>query len=82
MMENNLAAYMRSANITQNDLAKKTGISRQSINRICNNKVVPSALAMKRIKDALNDDDEKLNATIDDIFFSESVILVLREGVK
>lgn len=47
-MKNDIKAFRKELNITQEDLAKKTGVSRQTINAIENNKYSPSLeLALK-----------------------------------
>ena len=48
-MKNNLKVERAIANITQEELAKKISVSRQTINAMENNKYVPSTLLALKI---------------------------------
>lgn len=48
-MRNNLRVERAVLNITQEELAKKTGVTRQAINAIELNKYIPSALLALKI---------------------------------
>ena len=65
-MKNNLRVERAIKNITQEDLAKKIGVSRQTINAIELNKYVPSTvLALKMAK--------YFNKKVEEIFFLEKI---------
>jgi len=50
-MKNNLKIYRATLNLTQEDLANKIGVSRQTINAIESNKYLPSlGLTFKIVK--------------------------------
>jgi len=58
-MKNNIKLYRVKADFTQEDLSKKLGVSRQTINSIENNKYFPSlelGLQMAKIFDCRVDD--------------------------
>lgn len=48
-MKNNLKVERAIANITQEDLAKRISVSRQTINAMENNKYIPSTLLALKI---------------------------------
>ena len=63
-MKNNLKVERAIKNITQEELAKQIGVTRQAINSIELNKYVPSTiLALKLAR--------YFNKTVNDIFFIE-----------
>ncbi|MEG0875338.1 MAG: helix-turn-helix transcriptional regulator [Clostridiales bacterium] len=63
-MQNNIRNFRFLANMSQSALAKKTGVSRETINRVESNKSNPSLeLAYKIAK--------SLNTNIEDIFHME-----------
>lgn len=72
-MKNNLTKFMQAYGVTQTKLAEKTGLSRQYINRLANQKsdVDPQQSSMLLIADALG-------ASVYDIFFNPNVQLVLQ----
>lgn len=53
-MKNNIALYRKSIELSQYRLAKKVGISRNSINKIENGKSIPSLETANNIAKALN----------------------------
>ena len=58
-MKNNIRMYRGKHNLTQEDLSKKLGVSRQTINSIENNKYFPSlelGLRLAQIFDCKVDD--------------------------
>ncbi len=63
-MRNRVRAEREFLNITQDDLAKKVGVSRQTINAIEHDKNMPSILLAMKIAKALN-------RKVDDLFFLE-----------
>ena len=63
-MRNNLKVERAIANLTQEELAKKVSVSRQTINAMESNKYVPSAvLAMKIAK--------TFGKPVEDVFYLE-----------
>ena len=63
-MKNNIRMYRGKFNITQEDLSKKLGVSRQTINSIENNKYFPSLeLGLKL--------SQIFECTVDDLFSLE-----------
>lgn len=52
-MENNIGVIRKSLALSQEDLAKKTGVSRQTINAIENGKFDPSLGLVFKLIDAL-----------------------------
>ena len=52
-MENNIGDIRKSLSLSQEDLAKKTGVSRQTINAIENGKFDPSLGLVFKLIDAL-----------------------------
>lgn len=66
-MNNNIRQYRKEKNISQEDLAKRCNVSRQTINAIENNKYDPTlSLAFKLA--------EVLQVTVDELFKSEEEI--------
>ncbi len=62
MLKNNIKVFRAIHNLTQEDLAKKIGVSRQTINSIEKGKYVPSVvIALKMAK--------VFNVKVEDIFF-------------
>lgn len=53
-MKNNLKVERAIANITQDDLAKRISVSRQTINAMENNKYIPSTLLALKIARVFN----------------------------
>lgn len=53
-MENNIKILRRASNLTQEELAKKVGVSRQAINAIENNRMSPNLVHAFKITKALN----------------------------
>ena len=64
-MRNNLKVERAKINITQGDLAKEIGVSRQAINSIELNKYIPSTVLSLKIS-------EFFKTTVNEIFFLES----------
>ncbi|ACL19623.1 transcriptional regulator, XRE family [Desulfitobacterium hafniense DCB-2] len=63
-MNNNIRQYRKEKNISQEDLAKRCNVSRQTINAIENNKYDPTlSLAFKLA--------EVLQVTVDELFKSK-----------
>lgn len=59
-MKNNLKVERAIANITQDDLAKKISVSRQTINAMENNKYIPSTLLALKIARVFNKPVEEI----------------------
>jgi putative transcriptional regulator len=59
-MKNHIRIERTRKNITQEKLAKEVGVSRQTINTIESNKMVPSTLLALKISKALNRKVEEL----------------------
>lgn len=64
-MKNSIRVERAILNITQDDLAKKVSVSRQTINSIENNKYVPSTILALKLS-------EVFNKTVNEIFTLES----------
>jgi putative transcriptional regulator len=64
-MKNTIRVERAILNITQDDLAKKVSVSRQTINSIENNKYVPSTILALKLS-------EVFNKTVNEIFTLES----------
>lgn len=64
-MRNNVRILRKAMGLTQDQLAKKVGISRQSLNAIENNRMSPNLVHAFRITKALNQD------IIEDVFIYE-----------
>lgn len=64
-MKNSIRVERAILNITQDDLAKKVSVSRQTINSIENNKYVPSTILALKLS-------EVFNKTVNEIFSLES----------
>ena len=64
-MKNNLKLYRTKSGYTQEDISKKIGVSRQTINSIENNRFHPSILLCLKLS-------KKLDCRLDDLFFLES----------
>ena len=63
-MKNNLRVERAIKNITQEELAKKIGVTRQAINAIELNKYVPSAVLVLKLS-------QYFGKTVNEIFFLE-----------
>lgn len=63
-MKNNLKVERAIKSITQEELAKKIGVTRQAINSIELNKFVPSTILALKLSDYFN-------KSVNDIFFLE-----------
>lgn len=67
MMKNNIREYRKSMKLSQDELAKRCDVTRQTVNAIENDKYDPTlALAFKLSKN--------LNVKIDDLFIFEEEI--------
>ena len=64
-MKNNLKLYRTKSGYTQEDISKKIGVSRQTINSIENNRFHPSILLCLKLS-------KELDCRLDDLFFLES----------
>lgn len=64
-MKNNVRILRKAMGLTQEQLAKKVGISRQSLNAIENNRMSPNLIHAFKITKALNQD------IIEDVFIYE-----------
>lgn len=64
-MKNTIRVERAILNITQDDLAKRVNVSRQTINSIENNKYVPSTILALKLS-------EVFNKTVNEIFTLES----------
>ena len=60
-MKNNIRMYRGKFNLTQDDLSKKIGVSRQTINSIENNRFHPSILLCLKLS-------KELECKLDDLF--------------
>jgi putative transcriptional regulator len=63
-MKNNLKVERAIKNITQEELAKQIGVTRQAINSIELNKYVPSTILALKLS-------QYFNKTVNDLFFLE-----------
>ena len=63
-MKNNLKLYRTKSGYTQEDISKKIGVSRQTINSIENNRFHPSILLCLKLS-------KKLGCRVDDLFYLE-----------
>ena len=63
-MKNNLKLYRTKSGYTQEDISKKIGVSRQTINSIENNRFHPSILLCLKLS-------KELDCRLDDLFFLE-----------
>ena len=63
-MKNNLKLYRAKYRYTQEDISKKIGVSRQTINSIENNKFHPSILLCLKLS-------KELECKVDDLFSLE-----------
>jgi|TARA_B110000977_G_C10692089_1_gene343900 putative transcriptional regulator len=63
-MKNNLKLYRTKAGFTQEDVSKKIGVSRQTINSIENNRFHPSILLCLKLA-------HELECKVDDLFSLE-----------
>ena len=64
-MKNNLKLYRTKSGYTQEDISKKIGVSRQTINSIENNRFHPSILLCLKLS-------KELDCRVDDLFYIES----------
>ena len=64
-MKNNLKLYRTKSGYTQEDISKKIGVSRQTINSIENNRFHPSILLCLKLS-------KELGCQVDDLFYLES----------
>ena len=64
-MKNNLKFYRIKSGYTQEDISKKIGVSRQTINSIENNRFHPSILLCLKLS-------KELDCRLDDLFYLES----------
>mgnify|MGYP006156451901 CR=1 FL=1 len=64
-MKNNLKLYRTKSGYTQEDISKKIGVSRQTINSIENNRFHPSILLCLKLS-------KELDCRLDDLFYLES----------
>ena len=64
-MKNSIRVERAILNITQDDLAKRVNVSRQTINSIENNKYVPSTILALKLS-------EVFNKTVNEIFILEN----------
>ena len=63
-MKNNLKLYRTKCGYTQEDISKKIGVSRQTINSIENNRFLPSILLCLKLS-------KELECKVDDLFSLE-----------
>ena len=66
-MKNNLKLYRTKSGYTQEDVSKKIGVSRQTINSIENNRFHPSILLCLKLS-------KELECKVDDLFSLEWVV--------
>lgn len=72
-MENRLAETRKVLKMTQNDLAKRAGVSRPYISDIENGKYIPGGALMLKLA-------KTLNCRVEDIFFTPDVMHAERNG--